>query len=249
MKNPIILKDELVLLKADRSAVLIELRSLSTQLIASQEAIEESQQILADIKEQILNETARRDEMHDRAVLLRKEVGDLNQELNTLTIKVETARVKNNQETKLHLGRIKELSEEEEALLDSINNLKITFDKNMNAMNMNLSEATTNYKDIDTKLSEKRDELEKATEKIESIREEEKKLTKDRLKREDKIRSREKSIDMKERGLEKREEDLQTMSNDLMIIYFRLKDLYAKVDPSVDIDKLITKAEKPTKAT
>jgi len=37
------------------------------------------------------------------------------------------------------------------------------------------------------------------------------------------------------------EDDLITMSKDMSVIYRRLKELYSKVDPTVDLDKLIIK--------
>lgn len=243
MKNPTILKDELGLLRADRSAVLIELRTLGDELKEIHTEIGKAEKILADVKNNTLKETARRDDIRTRAVLLRKEEGDLKQEINTLTAKTEAARTKNSQEINLHLGRIKELRNQEEELLSRIEELKRTFDKNMTAMNSNLSETTAKYKAVDSALNDKVNELNKATEELGVIKEEEKKITKDRLKREDKIRARERGLTMAERGLAKREEDLMTMASDLTVVYFRLKELYAKVDPSVDIDRLITKAK------
>lgn len=238
MKNTTILKDELGLLRADRSAVLIELRSLSQELKDKHSEIEKAEKILADIKNKTLLETARRDDMRGRVVFLSTDESKLRQELNTLNIKLESARNKNSQEIKLHLGRIKELEDKEEELRKSIASLKETFDNNMNAMNNNLSGVTSEFKRTKEELVLTVEELSTAQKELESIRSEEKKLLKDRLKKEDKIRAREKALQMQERGMRKREEDIQTMASDLTVLYFRLKEAY----PDVDIDKLITKA-------
>jgi len=242
MKTTTILKDELGLLKADTSAVLIELESLGDELKNTQEEVEKSEKDLADVKNLIEEETARRDDMHVRVVFLRSEEGALKHELNTLSIKTEVARNKNSQEIKLHLGRIKELSEEEHSLGSSIGELKKTYDNNVTAMNNNLIELNSRVKNTNSILVVTTKELRETQVVMDKLRGEEKKLTKDRLRREDKIRAREKSINREEHGLRLRGADLQTMAGDLIIVYSRLKELYAKVDPKVDIDKLITKA-------
>lgn len=237
MKNTKVLKDELGILTADRSAVIIELSSLGKSLKELHSEIDKAEKNLADVKDETLLETARRDDMRSRAISLGDEVSALKQELNTLSIKTEVARTKNAQETKLHLGRIKELNEEIETLRDSLEELKETYDRNTRAMNLNFSDLNTRYRDTNEQAEVASKELAKITKEVDSLKEEEKRITKERLKREDKVRAREKSLERRERGLEKREEDVKTFASDLTIIYYRLKEAY----PDIDIDKLIKK--------
>jgi len=238
MKNTTILKDELGLLKADKSAVINELRTLGDELRAIHNKIESAEKVLADIHNETLLETARRDDVHGRAVLLSTQLSKLKQELNTLTIKTEAARNRNAQDEKLHLGRIKELVEEEAGLESSISSLKKTYDKNMAALNNNLSEASAEFRAVKEQLGYVEEQRNTASIELAKIIGEEKKVIKERLKREDKVRAREKSLEMRERGLRKREEDIQTMASDLTILYYRFKEAY----PDIDIDRLITKA-------
>lgn len=242
MSKPTILKDELGILKADKSAVLIELRSLGEELKEAQKKIRDAEKNLADVKNQIEEETARRDDMYSRVVFLSEQESELKQELNSTTIKAEAARNKYAQEVKQHLGRIKELEERKRVLDNSFSTLKEVYDKNANAVNDNLSDLNKELRKTKSEFSTKSKELKDVQESLETFKKEEGKLTKERLKREDKIRAREKNLEMLERGIKKREEDLQTMAGDLTVIYYRLKELYAKVDPKIDIDRLITKA-------
>ena len=239
MRNTTILKDEVSILKADKSAVKKELESLGKELRGIQGEISNAEETLADIKTEILLQTARRDEVRDRAVSLSEEVSALKQERSTWIGKTEVARSKNSQEEKLHLGRIRELKKEEEALTGSIGELKDTYDRNAQAMNNNLSDLNNRYRAVNDELNKTDKALKKAQDELKKSIDEDKKLTKERLKREDKIRQREKSLDRRERGIRKQEEDLETMAADLIIVYSRLKEAY----PDVDIDKLITKAK------
>lgn len=138
---------------------------------------------------------------------------------------------------------MKELEEKVAELLLSIDNLKITFDKNSEVLNSSLSIIEKKVRDANANYSVKEKELNSVTKIVDDLREEEKRILKDRLKKEDKIRIREKMADMREKGLDKREEDIFTMSGDLKIIYGRMKELYAVVDPNIDLDKLITQPE------
>lgn len=243
MKNPTILRDELSLLNENRSAVLTELRNASKDLNSIHTETSIAMQELTDVRSDKDAETARLNEIQSRVVLCKDELASLTAELHSMRSVTENFRVKSAQEKKLHLGRMKELEEKVAELLLSIDNLKITFDKNSEVLNSSLSIIEKKVRDANANYSVKEKELNSVTKIVDDLREEEKRILKDRLKKEDKIRIREKMADMREKGLDKREEDIFTMSGDLKIIYGRMKELYAVVDPNIDLDKLITQPE------
>lgn len=242
MKNPTILKDELGLLRADRSAVLAELRKIGDELKDIYILKSSTESELAEVRNTILEETARLDDIRGRAVLVKTELAQCTQELKNTNNSLETSRVKNSQAIKLHLGRIKELEERREETLNKISELKNTYDRNSAVYLQNEIERKTKIRALESEIAFRAKELNSVTDKLEKDLEADKKITKERLKREDKLRVRERHVEAKEKSLLKKEEDLMTMSVDLAIVYSRLKELYAKVDPGVDLDKLIMKA-------
>lgn len=242
MKNPTILKDELGLLRADRSAVITELRKASESLkTIKKELVEEEAQLEVVLRNKT-DESARLKEIQSRAFLLQEEVKNKTNEVKSLDAVRETARLRNSHEVKLHLGRIKELRDKEDEIKARVAELIETFDRNVNILNNNLSEKKAEYRDLDSKITQMDKALKEKTKELEEHIKESEKLTKARLKREDKIRVREKQLGAKEEALSKKEEDLLTMAKDITIVYGRLKELYAKVDPDVDLDRLILKA-------
>lgn len=239
MKNPTILRDELGLLNADKSAVVTELRLASQQLKDTNSDIMLAEKKLKGVHDTILITTARLDDLRARAVSVRDEFNATSQDLRNVQQSYETFRVKNTQEIKLHLGRIKELGEQEEATLTEIAKLKALYDKNSDTYAQHLSERLTKLRQLDNEIKEKGAQLDKQKKEADKTAEADKKITKDRLKREDKIRTRERNMELRERAIKMREEDLITMSNDMTIVYGRLKELYASIDPNKDLDKLI----------
>lgn len=242
MKNATILKDELGLLRADKSAVVTELRKGSQELKDILIDISKAETKRERVKGKILVETARLDEVRVRAVSVNSELVVSTQDLKNMLNANEVSKVKNSQEQRLHLGRIKELEETEAETIKEISRLRSIFDKNSKVYNESESNRQTKIRDLDTKIKAKESKLDKASKELEKIEGEEKKMTKDRLRREDKIRHREKVLDANEFALTKKEEDLITMSKDMSIVYSRIKELYAKVDPNIDLDKLILQA-------
>lgn len=242
MKNPTILKDELGLLRADRSAVLTELRKIGEELkdIHILRSVADSE--LVEVRNTILEETARLDDIRGRAVFAKSECDKYTQDLRNLSNTWETTRVKNSQAVKLHLGRIKELEEKEQEILEKISQLKTTYDRNSSVYLQNDMEAKAKLRAVNVEISIKEKELDVITKKLSKDIEEDKKITKERLKREDKLRVRERTVEAKEQSIMKKEEDLITMSKDISIVYGRLKELYAKIDAGVDLDKLIMQA-------
>lgn len=243
MKNPTILRDELSLLNSDKSAVITELRKNSKELKEIQTEILKSEDNLRGVRDTIIKETARLDDIRNRAVLVKGEFNTTSQDLRNGQASYETFRVKKSQEERLHLGRIKELSEKESAILEELAKLKALFDKNSDTYAQYLSDKLSELRNLDTEIKTKTSLHSKLTKELERMNEEDKKITKERLKREDKIRERERVLDMNEKVITKREEDLITMSNDILIVYGRLKELYATVNPDVNLDKLILQAK------
>jgi chromosome segregation ATPase len=241
-KNQTILKDELVLFNADKSAVLTQLRKLRDELDISSEKLVSLKQEEADVKQNTKEATARLDEIRDRAVSFDKQLAEVTIELEDARDTANKLSVKNKQESKLHLGRIKNLSEKEEKLKAKIANLKTVYDKNANVIKDSLVESRKKLKQATDEYKSKMAELSEIKKSLDKAKAEDKKITKDRLKREDKLRVREKLVEIKEEGLSKREEDLGSMGSDMNILYGRLKELYAEVKPDIDLDKLITKA-------
>jgi len=242
MKNPTILKDELSLLRADKSAVITELRNKSKEIKEISNEITKLEIKRTEVKDEILDETARLDDIRSRAVSVKAELVRDTQDLKNVQNTLDISKQKNSQEVKNHLGRIKELEEEEKDILVEIARLKSLFDKNSRVYNEHESERGAKIRSLDSQIKTKTDELNAVTVQLAKAEAEDKKMTKDRLKREDKIRQREKALEGKELSIMKWEEDLITMSKDMSIVYGRLKELYAKVQPDVDLDRLILKA-------
>lgn len=242
MKNSTILKDELRLLTADKSAVITELRESGIELKNLYTKIGEEETRLEDVRNTITEETARLDYIRSRAVSVQEEQIQYTQDLDRVKRNWEKTRVKNSQEEKIHLGRIKELKKKEEGLTQKISELKDQYDRNSLVYTQHVTEKKSHLRSLDEEIEKKSKQAKSIEEKLKKDLEEDKKLTKDRLKREDKIRAREKALDIKARVQEKKEEDLITMSKDIVIVYGRLKEYYAKVDPTVDLDRLILNA-------
>ena len=243
MKNPTILKDELSVLKLDKSAVVTEILRVTKELELVNDQLLEEETHLKGVRDNILQETARLDDIRGRAVVVKGELETCKQDLRNSIASYEVSKVKNAQEYKLHLGRIKELEENEADALKRISELKALYDKNSDAYAQNMSENKSKMRAANLELEATTTQLNKTKKELAASLEEDKKLTKSRLKREDKIRAREKLLDTRERVQEKREEDIITASKDIIIVYSRLKELYAKIDPSVDLDKLIQQIE------
>lgn len=242
MKNPTILKDELGLLRADRSAVLMELRKIGEELkdiyILKSSTLSE----LAEMRNTIQEEAARLSDLRGRAVFVKTELTEYTQELKNMKNSWETARVKNSQDIKLHLGRIKELEEDEAILKDKISNLKRTYDNNSSVYLQHEMDRNIKLRAIDSEIKNREVESKTIASKLDKDIAEDKRITKERLKREDKLRVRERNLEAKESSVLKKEEDLITMAGDIAIVYGRLKELYAKIDDGIDLDKLIMQA-------
>lgn len=242
MKNPTILKDELSLLLADKSAVITELRNAGTELKNVLNDIHKTESKREAVRKELLEETARLEDTRGRAVSVKGELTVSTQELKNVLNTLDQSKQKNSQETRSHLGRIKELEDEEAGILIEIARLKSLFDKNSKVYNEHESDRKAKIRSLDLQIKEKETALAGLTSQHTKMEVEEKKMTKDRLKREDKLRVREKNCDSKEVSLLKREEDLITMSKDMTIVYGRLKEIYSQIHPDVDLDKLIFKA-------
>lgn len=242
MKNPTILKDELSLLRADKSAVIIELRNKGVELHKICEDISTSEKRREEVRTETQEETARLEDIRGRAVSVKAELVVASQDLKNTQNSLDISKQKQTQEIKNHLGRIKELEEEDKDVLLEISRLKNLFDNNSRVFNSHESDRQSKLRAIDLEITIKTKELKEITITLSKGEEEEKKLTKDRLKREDRLRARERSNEGKEFALGKREEDLITMSKDMMIVYGRLKEIYSKTNPDVDLDKLILQA-------
>lgn len=242
MKNPTILKGELSLLRADKSAVLTELRKAGKQLKDERTEINKLEQKREGVRALILEDMARLDTIRARAFSEGEQLSVIKQELKNKEAQHDSFVQKHSQEEKLYLGRIKTLREEEEETIVEIGRLKSLFDKNSLAYNNLESERLTRLRDLGTEIATAENKLKELEKELGLKEEQEKKITKDRLKREDKLRLREKNLDGRELSIKRREEDLITMSKDMTIVYGRLKELYSKTNPNVDLDKLILQA-------
>tara|TARA_R100001086_G_C11848217_1_gene261036 strand:- start:23965 stop:24693 length:729 start_codon:yes stop_codon:yes gene_type:complete len=239
--DPKVLKDEMRIFKADRSAILTEIRTHSETLKKLNNEIDEEESKLLDVKEQHAKFVTQIHEMESDKKELSKQLSQLKQDLNTYEAKVEVAQIKYIQEERKHLGRIKELKDEEDSVLQKIDDLKGTYDKNSNVINTSISEKKSQERELNKAVTDLRKEHEQKLKDIAKFKEEEQKATKERLKKEDKIRARERAVQRNEKTLSKREEDVSAYVSDVTVVYFRLKELYAEIDPSVDFEKLINK--------
>lgn len=241
MKNPNILKDELNILKSDRSSILTEVRAAGDELKELYKQIGEAEGVLLELRTDRGKEEAKISEQQSEEQRLKKSLSSLKQDLNTVEAKLETAMIRAAQQEKQHLGRIKELKDEQEFHIRRVEELKENYDKNSNVINSSISERRAEERSLNARVVELKREVREAEEFIKKTREEEKKATKERLKKEDKIRSRERALEREEHALAKKQEDFSVMASDVVVVYYRLKELYAKVDPSVDFEKLVNK--------
>ena len=240
MKNPTILKDELGLLRADRSAVITELRNLSEQLKEAKMELAKQEAAREVVKREIQKEAARLEQTRSRAVFFKQELESNRDESRSVAKKLESLKVQVSLETKDHLGRIKELRDKEEELHRNIDGAKRLFDANSIELTGKIQRRESELASIVKQRDAANIALEEAKKELKSTITEDKKLLKERLKREDKVRAREKNVKAKEEALSKQEEDLSTLASDMTILYGRLKELYAEVKPDIDLDKLIT---------
>lgn len=242
MKNPTILKDELSLLRSDKSAVLTELRNKGKELNDIQNEIFKLETRREDVRSEMLEETARLDDLRGRAVSVKSELMVKTQDLKNIQNAYDVSRIKSTQEHKLHLGRIRELEDQERGTINEVSRLRNLFDNNSKVYNNQESERLSKIKSLESGIKEKEKEHKTVSDLVEKKKDEEKKMTKDRLRREDKLRTREKHLDSLEYSLGKREEDLITMSKDMTIVYGRIKEIYSQLHPDLDVDKLIFQA-------
>lgn len=240
MKNTTILKDELGLLKADKSAVLKELGTAIDRLDEVNKQIVIAEAELEEMGKTKIEESARLHDLRSRAISLDSEMGSASEQLRNAITHYESFRVKNAQEEKRHLGRIKEYNKEKDEIVEKIEELRKVYDSNASAFNLKVSNFNNRLRELKKDIGTHEGIKKVLVKDIESLRNEEKKLTKDRLKREDKIRQREKILELKELSLNKKEEDLENMIRDIIIVYDRLKVIYEKEHPGTDLDKLIT---------
>jgi len=239
MKNPTILKGELSLLRADKSAVIAELRKSSTILKEGHIEINKLDSRREGVRAEILEEQTRLDEINSRVFSVTTELKEVTQDLKNKVNQNEIFSQKNSQEVKLYLGRIKDLKEQEEGVIVEISRLKSLFDKNSAVLNERESDRLTAIRELDRDIQYKTVQLEDVNKDLEIKIDKESKLTKERLKREDKLRLREKNLDARDLASTMMEEDLITMSKDIAILYARLKELYAESGSKVNLDKLI----------
>lgn len=242
MKNSTILKDELSIFKADKSAVLAELRLVVEQLKDAKIELSALEREKADVELEIKEDLFRRDKLREQVKAAAKELEESTQGVKNMRSSFETLKLKNTQEEKLHLGRIKDLNRKKEEIEEKAEAVKQSFDKNHSVYSETLREQERVIRENKNEIKEAEAALKFVTSNLDKATSEEKKLLKERLKREDKIRAREKALEIKESVNEKKEQDLETMAKDILIVYGRLKELYAKVDPTVDLDKIIINA-------
>lgn len=240
MKDTTILKDELSILKSGKSAVIIELKNATNELNGVKDLILKEEANLEGVKRSVLEYVERLDVARKSLTIMEKNLVGIMSELGSHRNTLETLKIKSKQEKTEHLGRIKSLQKEEEAIKEHISKLKDVYDSNLYTYNSNIKALTEKEKRISIEVKAKEEKLEYLNQSLDKTIEEDKRLTKERLKREDKLRMREKLNEAKEFSLSKKEEDIVAMTRDVTIIYNRLKELYAVVDPSVDLDRLIT---------
>lgn len=243
MKNTTIVKDELGILNAGKSAILVELGMARTELHDTQRQIIESQSHLNEVQQETKDEMARLDNLRDRAISVKSEMATVTQDYKSIYKSYETVKVKNSQEERQHSIKIKDLTEKKLELEKKIDDLKTLFDLNSKAYHVKLIELQNEIRKAELDKTQAKAGLDSFLQKLAIAKEEDKKITKERLKREDKIRNREKLAELREKSLNKKEEDIMSASRDVIIVYNRLKELYHEIDPTIDLEKLVMQIE------
>lgn len=239
MKNTTTVSDELGILNAGKSAILVELGKARTELHDIQRQILEERSHLNEIQQEKEEEMARLDDIRDRAFSVKTELANVTNDYKSIYKSYETVKVKNSQVERQHSIKIKDLEEKRIDLEKRIDDLKSLFDLNSKAYNVKLIELQNEIRKAETEKVKAKAGLDSFLHKLSVAQEEEKKITKERLRREDKIRQRERLAELKEQSLNKKEEDIMSASRDIIIVYNRLKELYHEVDPTIDLDKLV----------
>lgn len=243
MKNTTIVRDELGILNAGKSAILVELGKARTELHDIQRQIIESQSHLNEVQQETKEEMARLDDLRDRAFSVKTDMANVSQEYKTIYKSYETVKVKNAQAERQHSLKIKDLVDKKEELEKKIDDLKSLFDLNSKAYTVKLSEIQREIKKIEADRDLTKKALETFLCDLAIAKEEDRKITKERLKREDKLRTREKLAELREKSLNKKEEDIMSASRDIVIVYNRLKELYHEIDPTIDLERLVLQLE------
>lgn len=243
MKNTTIVKDELGILNAGKSAILVELGMARTELHDIQRQIIESQSHLNEVQQETKDEMARLDNLRDRAISVKSEMATVTQDYKSIYKSYETVKVKNSQEERQHSIKIKDLTEKKLELEKKIDDLKTLFDLNSKAYHVKLIELQNEIRKVEADAKKSKSERDAFQKELALMKEEDHKITKERLKREDKIRNREKLAELREKSLNKKEEDIMSASRDVIIVYNRLKELYHDIDPTIDLEKLVMQIE------
>lgn len=238
------LKDELSILKGDKSQIVMELRNLSNELKELNASIAKAKDELIDVTSEKSNETARLSDIQNRAFLLSEEMTNLSQRIKTLRKEEDDITIKKVQQERQHLRRLANVENIISDRKDEAEEVRKIFENNHNQFEIKRKELDKEIKDLlkTKQLLEK--QLEKQEIKYKELVVKESVLTKERLKKESKIRNREKLLEKNEEAVKIHEDTLIAMQEDMMIVYGRLKELYAEVKPGVDLDKLITQVSK-----
>jgi chromosome segregation ATPase len=241
MKNEKVLKDELNILKSDRSAILTEVRFAGEELKRVNAELSSAEQRLLDVEELIQKRDEVLSEMKKEEKILKDSLSRIKQDINTAELKYEVVMTRASHREKQHLGRIKELKDAQLREENRLEELKNAYDKNSNVLNSSISERKAEERKLNTNVSVLKKEVEEAKAFLKKTNEEVKKATKDRLKKEDKLRARERLVEREEKALAKKQEDFSIMASDVVVVYYRLKELYTKIDPSINFEKLVNK--------
>lgn len=241
MKDSTILKDELRLLIQNRSVLVKELDRVGDELKETNNQLVQTESQLRIAKSDLSNTFSSANYIAGLIVDKENVLRDIQLLIDTATTKLNHTKVISSQEINLLNGKIKELKEDIDSKKSEISALKDTYDNNSKIYIQHVSEKNVALRKLDIEIELRSDVLLSLDNEIESKIKEKELLEKEKFERENILIERERTLDMLVKGNELKQHDLDNASRDLIIVYQRLKELYAIVDPKLDVDRLFSK--------
>jgi len=241
MKNPTLLKDELRLLSQDKSELVKELDKVGNELKKTNSILVDTDGKLRVAKSELALSVASNNYIASQYAQKEDELREIQLEIQNHRAKFNEQKVLASQEVNLLTGKIKELKGIVEEIKSNIDLLKQTYDSNSKTYRDHLTERNNTLRKLDIDIEDKGERISKLAKEIKEKEEQIKKQDADMFTRDTLQLEKEQTLDLLVKSNEIKQQDLTNASRDLIIVYQRLKELYAIVDPKLDVDRLFNK--------
>lgn len=241
MKNPTLLKDELRLLSQDKSELVKELDKVGDELKKKNSELVDTEGRLRVARSELALSVESNNFIASQYASKEDELRGIHLEIQNQRAKQNEQKVLASQEVNLLTGKIKELKAHVEEIKSNIDLLKQTYDSNSKTYRDHLTERNNSIRKLDIEKEEKGEEIQTLSK---TIKEKEQKILEQDaylFTRDSEQQKKEQELDLLVKSNEIKQQDLVSASRDLIIVYQRLKELYAIVDPKLDVDRLFSK--------